>query len=248
MKTERIPLSAGLWLSLAVHIALISGLFLVPPGKPPERRVIRQVLVPVSAHAKEPETLKKPEPTKPLHERKITKDPVKTLRKKIQDESPLSHIRKETRTAEKSEEVKPVFGVSRNSVSEDPGPGNMAMRVGNTLAKGRDNSVTPPEKVKDYVTVPLFELSTMPEFRQRVTPDYPAALKKKDIAGEVVLSVVIDASGRVVEVKVVRSTHELFTKAAVMAVKKSLFIPATRNGSPVATTLEDLVYSFILDG
>ena len=249
MKSGRIALFTGLWVSLMIHGAVICGFLMIPPGQVPEKKVTRSMLVPVTMREPEPKITvpEKPAPPKPKPVPQ-KKTPVKVAKKTAPEVAPVSHMRSQTQPPAKAEAVKPVFGVSRKTVTEPkPGAGSMAMRMGNTLMKEQEDAFTPPEKVRNYVTVPLFELSTMPAFRKRVTPEYPADLKKQELQGEVSLSVTIDVTGHVVDIRVLRSSHALFARAAMAAVKHSLFIPATRNGSPVATILDDLVYSFVLD-
>jgi len=147
-------------------------------------------------------------------------------------------------------DAKPVFGLNVESLSDEK-TGGMAVRRGNTVMKEQGAEATEPPRVKplarSFVSVPVFELSTMPAFRQRVKPDYPESLKNEEREGEAVLSACIDEQGRVTEVNVIRATHPKFAQAAVAALKRSRFTPATRNGSAVATVLEDLVYSFVLE-
>jgi len=47
-------------------------------------------------------------------------------------------------------------------------------------------------------------------------------------------------------VKVKKSDHKLFAEAAVKAVKNSKFQPATKNGKPVAASI-DIPVKFVLE-
>lgn len=141
--------------------------------------------------------------------------------------------------------IKPVFGVNRDSLAKS-GKSGVSMRVGNTLMQAQEEEITPLKEVKAYVFVPVFELSTMPVYKTRVEPKYPLALKKKEVEGNVLLSATIDATGKVVKVTVKRSDNELFSKAAVFALKQSTFTPAKLNDQPVTTTI-DVPVKFILD-
>ena len=60
------------------------------------------------------------------------------------------------------------------------------------------------------------------------------------------LMVTIDETGRVVEVTVKHTDHQLFSQAAVEAIKKCVFKPATKNGKPVIVKI-DIPVKFILD-
>jgi TonB family protein len=73
-----------------------------------------------------------------------------------------------------------------------------------------------------------------PEFLERTQPVYPKKAKDLEREGVVILALVLDESGRLVSVDVVESGGFGFDEEAVRAVKKSSFLPATRNGRAVA--------------
>ncbi len=184
-------LTIGIFASLAIH--LIFFFFLIEAGKNPERKMYKKSYM-VEIAVKAPE-IKKEEP--PKIEKKI--EP-----KKIKEELPISHNK--TEPAEKpAEEVKPVFGVTKESVTDNST--GIAVRIGNTVMKEQEKEYTPPEKVKDYaagsklverselkkiVPLPSYELSTLPIFKERIKPAYPESLKEEELEGEVVLTVIID--------------------------------------------------------
>lgn len=244
---------AGLLISVLIH-AVLFCLFSVMDSATVTRQSAKQsILVPVNITIPEKpqqkqerkKTIPKPIPPKKKVVRKVAK---KTVPNPVSKPNPVpvSHKRSTKRPPAKAEEVKPVFGISKKTTAKTD-TGTLAVRVGNTLMKEQETEYTPPEKVKDYITVPVFELTTMPEFKRRVTPEYPTPLKNKEQEGEVALSVTIDNTGKVTDVRILRASHMLFAEASVEAVKKSLFKPATQNGSAVGTVLDDLVYTFILD-
>lgn len=247
MDTRRFYLTMGLCFSLAIHGVLFGGFFFM--GSQPVFKHDFGVsrLVPVT---------ERPPMEKPAEKKKspeIKKEIVKKAEKITVRPLPTKPVLAERRSEEKPDEendAKPVFGLNVESLS-DVKAGGMAVRQGNTVMKEQEAEATEPSRVKplarSIVTVPVFELSTMPAFRQRVKPDYPESLKNEEREGEAVLSAVIDEQGRVTEVTVIRATHPKFAQAAVAALKRSRFTPATRNGSAVATVLEDLVYSFVLE-
>lgn len=68
----------------------------------------------------------------------------------------------------------------------------------------------------------------------RVDPEYPRLALMRRIEGSVVVSVVIDETGSVRDWKVLRSVSESIDEAALDAVSKWRYRPATRNGVPVA--------------
>lgn len=76
------------------------------------------------------------------------------------------------------------------------------------------------------------------KLRKKVSPEYPASAKADGIAGTVILSIVIDRSGKVKEVKVVKHPDERLAKAAVEAVKQWEYEPTLLNGKPVEVATE----------
>jgi protein TonB len=68
----------------------------------------------------------------------------------------------------------------------------------------------------------------------QVAPSYPSELRAKKTSGEVWLLLVVDARGRVSNVRAEKSSHPAFVKPAVEAVKQWKFDPAIRGGKKVA--------------
>ena len=66
-------------------------------------------------------------------------------------------------------------------------------------------------------------------------PDYPDLLRRNRVMGQVTVEVVIDTAGtpRMETLRVVASDHPLFTDAAVVALKRSRFLPAEAAGRVV---------------
>ena len=192
----------------------------------------------------------KPKPKRPVKPKKIQKTvskpavKPKVIKPKKKQTLPPSNTPNAKRPAD-PKKVKSVFGVNRDSLAKT-GKSETAMRVGNTLMQAQEEEYTAPEDVKTYVSVPVFELSTMPVYKTKVDPKYPPSLKKKEVEGNVLLSATIDETGKVVKVAVKRSDNDLFSKAAVDALKKCTFTPAKQNDKPVTTTI-DIPIKFLLD-
>jgi len=74
-----------------------------------------------------------------------------------------------------------------------------------------------------------------PRFLHREIPEYPYLARKRKKQGRVILSVVIDASGRLAKADVMEASDEAFANASLEALKKSTFLPAERNGQPVTS-------------
>jgi RNA polymerase sigma factor (sigma-70 family) len=83
--------------------------------------------------------------------------------------------------------------------------------------------------------LPIRELDSPPKALTRKSPAYPAELRDAGIEGSVVVSMVIDANGRVVEARVEKSTHQGFEFAALRAVQEWTFEPGRKGGRQVNT-------------
>lgn len=73
-----------------------------------------------------------------------------------------------------------------------------------------------------------------PSFLHKVVPCYPALAKKLEKQGTVLLRVTIDERGRPVEIEVLKKAGFGFDEEAVKAIKDSSFVPAKRDGKPLA--------------
>jgi len=231
-------LHLGMLLSLLLHGIFLQSLLALSQSQD-KKQYRPSFLVPIKVSPPAPAAVEERKP-----------DPVKKKIIRITEETkvdplPVSHIKKEEAAPEAKKEVKPVFGVTPETVGSE-GSSGIGVRVGNTLMKEQEKEYTPPEKVKQYITTPLFEINSMPSFKARVVPEYPEKLKEEGIEGEVMLMITIDERGRVVDVAVKHSDHPLFSQAAVEAIKKCIFTPAARRGKPVAVEL-DIPIKFILD-
>lgn len=65
-------------------------------------------------------------------------------------------------------------------------------------------------------------------------PQFPFEPSRDRTSGGVILELAVDAKGKLQDVKVVRSTHATFAKAALTAVRKWKFEPAQKDGQAVA--------------
>ena len=153
------------------------------------------------------------------------------------------------------EQAKPIFGVTADSLGA--GDSNVAVRVGNTLAKDMDKNyinpnnvpkpvAAPPEEKKTRL-VPVYELSEQPSFKDRPTPVYPEAARRAEIEGVVELLVWIDESGKVLKVKVAKGLGYGLDEAAVAAVKAARFNPGKRGAEAVAVGPVRIPFRFVLE-
>ena len=72
-----------------------------------------------------------------------------------------------------------------------------------------------------------------PEAHRKVDPKYIASAVSERVEGRVTLACVIDKTGRVASVELLRGVDDRLNKSAVEALAKWEFYPATRNGVPV---------------
>jgi protein TonB len=89
-----------------------------------------------------------------------------------------------------------------------------------------------PERTQFQLT----EVDKQPRVVRRIQPVYPYEARKKKITGKVVLRFLVDRSGKVSKVSVVRAEPEgVFEENAMEAVKKWKFKPGYYEGEPVPT-------------
>ena len=69
-----------------------------------------------------------------------------------------------------------------------------------------------------------------PELVLRVEPVYPPVAVQAHVTGTVILEAIVDADGRVAEVKVLRSGHRLLDGPAIAAVRQWRYSPLVLNG------------------
>ncbi len=72
-----------------------------------------------------------------------------------------------------------------------------------------------------------------PKYRHKEMPVYPAMARRLGKEGKVLLRLTIDKKGTLVNVEVIEDSGYGLADAAIEAVRKSTFIPATMNGKPI---------------
>ncbi len=105
--------------------------------------------------------------------------------------------------------------------------GTVAPATGTTAAAAAAGTVTPPA------------------LRTRVEAPYPAEALKARAEGTVGLELEVDATGHVTSAKVTSPAGHGLDEAALAAARQFVFTPATRDGKPIASTIE-LGYDFHL--
>lgn len=80
---------------------------------------------------------------------------------------------------------------------------------------------------------PVFSKSTNPKLVDGDMPDYSTFARTHDVKGTVMVEALVDEKGNVFAADVVQSVHKDLDKAAIAAISKWKFDPATENGKPV---------------
>ena len=76
----------------------------------------------------------------------------------------------------------------------------------------------------------LGSLDNTPRTRFQVSPTYPFQGRREGLKGEVYVDFTVDEQGRVIEPRVVKSSHPMFEEPTLRAVAKWQFEPGKRNG------------------
>jgi RNA polymerase sigma factor (sigma-70 family) len=93
----------------------------------------------------------------------------------------------------------------------------------------------------------LSELDVAPKAGRRPAPVYPASMRETNTPGSVVVEMIIDQTGKVVETQVLKSTHPEFEMPSLQAVQQWQFTPGQANGRAVVTKVTQLL-EFMADG
>jgi protein TonB len=72
-----------------------------------------------------------------------------------------------------------------------------------------------------------------PAIIKQVKPQYPPIAYSNKIEGKVVVKILVDTDGKVLDTKLVQSSNEIFNEEAMAAVKQWAFKPAILNKKPV---------------
>ncbi len=235
MKRSDRFLIIGIAASAIIHAAVVETIFLVNESDAARRLYERSTIVPFTVPPPPPPAPPPPPPPKPKP--KEPPRPVPNTDKPVEPPA---------------EEAKEVFGATKETVADSAASG-IGVRIGNTLSKEMEQEYTPPEAVKPlpkaaeeprpeprkFSPVPLFKIAKMPEIKTKITPAYPPTLRKDEVEGEVLLKVALDREGNIVSISVVSSDHELFTEAAIAAVRSWKFSPAfLPDGTPTDVVIE----------
>jgi protein TonB len=94
-----------------------------------------------------------------------------------------------------------------------------------------DESSPPPSAPTQVFEI--YELDEPPQPIVQVQPEYPEKAKKAKLEGRVIVAVVVDENGDVIDASIHYSTNPIFNEAALEAAKKMKFKPAKHKDTPV---------------
>lgn len=180
-------------------------------------------------------------PAQVIAQREIVKQEIPRHEKKLLPEKFTKPIEELIPLEQKQEMIEPI--------TEENNPIDIKNQQNKIILKIDANVQTSTQaNIIKEADVPIdteFGSSVAPAFLHRVMPEYPMLAKKLGKEGKVVLRLTIDNSGNLVDIEVIKKADYGFTEAAIEAVKKSTFLPAKKDGKPVASKAI-LPISFIL--
>lgn len=264
-RRKRFLLGAGAFALLLQGSGLVLAHRITPPKRPRSSSItvtVTRMSVPKPAPEPKPEPkpAPKPEPV-PKPEAKAERakpKPKPKARPKPRKARPKRRLAKKAPPPPKPAPVeapkappKPrprlIAGLSMSStVKGGAGPsfgvGNTAMGTPDQVAAGRVSPVKGHPNIRQDqgpagpVTAPHRAVRRPAKLLRKAMPEYPRAARQQGIEGNIVLSLVIDDQGRVVKVRVIKGLGHGLDEAAVSAVRKTRWSPATLDGHPVRTT------------
>ena len=234
---EPAPRAGLLWAFLGVSIAVHAAVLLwvtVAPVPPVAKKSVTELVV-VEVQRPPPPPAATPPRREPVQ---VTRPPPRRMAFR-RTEPPPNEPPPETKPAEPPPVV---VGITLRSTTT---AGSFDAPVGNTLAGKTPDKATNPANVAP-LPVPLYELDSQPTVIGDVQIPYPEDARSRGIEGTVVLSVLVDETGKVRAVKVISGPGAGLDQAAAKAVERIRFRPATRKGQPVAAQIT-YRYTFLLD-
>ncbi len=216
---------AMLWLSLALHAALIGLTRLPPKVAVPLPSELQVELAPRPPAAQPAPPMPEPRPAAKPPARQARRSPPAppSLPQAISPPQPLQQAAPATITPPPPMPAPPASAAAPGR--DAPGP---ALDVP-LLADSR------------YYTAK--ELDVQPSALRRPEPVYPSRAEEQGVAGRVVIRLHLEADGGIGRIEVVSVTPggaygEMFRKATLDSLKATRFRPAQRNGQPVRAVVE----------
>lgn len=267
-KREGMALYAlGLMLAAGIHVGAGVTTMRLKVAEKPKTITMAMVKKAPPPPPPPPEQPKEPEPPKPKElPKKVAKSPVKPP-----DPTPAPPPPNATPPKDPPKKPVPILsGLTLESTTNAPSSFNVA--VGNTLYDDPNKNKEKPGNVQKYSApaykeapapqttggsgdgrnrgpfkpAPKFSISTEPEVAREAKPPYPPQARAAGIEGVVELRVEIWQDGTVRSVKVVRGLGYGLDEAAVDAMKRYVFKPATMDGVAVQYVIPRFLFRFEL--
>jgi hypothetical protein len=134
--------------------------------------------------------------------------------------------------------ARPVYGL-RRVYSTGIGAGGSVSeavigKLGNTLDKDIDTLTPAPKDIKGQL-VSITSISTAPRLKHDVKPEYTKEMIAAKVEGVIKAELLVDIDGKVKEVKILNDLGYGTRERARDAFLQWEFVPAMRDGKPVAT-------------
>ncbi len=226
-RTPKSVLATSAGLHLAIAVAAVSATYwTIGPVKEPIENAVFYLQAalppppPASGNRVKPEAAP-PKPTAPNHESVQPKpqDVSDTIPKAAEQESPSASQQEVASTANVGTSNMGISGSGNGPDSGWDGPSNGSEASGPGVVSDQPYTLTGAIAKPVIIT--------------RVEPLYPESARRARQGGTVILRTVIDESGRVIDVTIVKGLGFGLQQAAIDAVTKWRFSPATMNGRPV---------------
>ncbi|MCE2412600.1 energy transducer TonB [Candidatus Poribacteria bacterium] len=124
-------------------------------------------------------------------------------------------------------------------------PGFEIQREAPTLMEKLDTSAPDDALGLDGVSFESEPGIVRPQYKYKVEPKYPEAATKAGKEGQVILQATIDEKGIPRDIVAITDIGFGFEEAAMAALRKTTFRPATKGGNPISLQVE-IPYSFTL--
>jgi protein TonB len=144
--------------------------------------------------------------------------------------------------------AKKVFGMSRKAMTTAaPNVNTAEVKQGNTVAKENDNLKLDKDD-PDSIPIPTddYLITSQVALVKDIKIPYPPEAKKNNVEGPVVMDLIIDQTGKVRSVDLIRGPGSGLNEAAVEAVKAFEFRPAKVGDQNVAVKIR-YTYRFVLE-
>jgi periplasmic protein TonB len=158
--------------------------------------------------------------------------------------APTETSKQPAKNEKKQPEVKPVVPQGQKPIQQTAVTQSATTQQTNTKpqAAGQIPSATPTQQPVQQppnttesapAPMPFVAIENPPEIIRREPAKYPEIAIKMGIQGRVTVEVTVDAQGKPIQTKVVKSSSDVFNDAAIEAVMKYTFKPAMQSTGPV---------------